>query len=185
MSAVVAVVSEPVPLEVGAQVAPFEVQTLSHGQLRVPSGGLLHLQFQRFAGCPICNLHMKSFAQGLERLRASGVQTVAFFHSSAESMRPFQGDLPFPVVPDPEQRLYRQFSVGRSALAALHPSAMWAAMKGMLTAPANPLRGEGGTSGLPADFLLGPDGRVLAVHYGDHANDLWSVEQVLELARRP
>ncbi|WP_259464520.1 hypothetical protein [Streptomyces sp. TLI_171] len=28
----------------------------------VPAGGLLHLQFRRFAGCPVCNLHLRSFA---------------------------------------------------------------------------------------------------------------------------
>ncbi len=33
--------------------------------------------------------------------------------------------------------------------------------------------------GLPADFLIDPDGRVLAAHYGTHANDQWSVDDLL------
>jgi hypothetical protein len=32
---------------------------------------------------------------------------------------------------------------------------------------------------LPADFLIGSDGLVIACKYGDHANDHWSVDEVL------
>jgi hypothetical protein len=37
--------------------------------------------------------------------------------------------------------------------------------------------------GLPADFLIAPDGRVLATSYGKHANDQWSVDELLDLAK--
>ena len=37
--------------------------------------------------------------------------------------------------------------------------------------------------GLPADFLIAPDGRVLAAHYGSHADDQWSLDELLALAR--
>ena len=168
-------------LNPGAQLAPFELETLSHGVVKVPSGGLLHLQFRRFAGCPICNLHLRAFARHIGKLEAAKVTTVAFFHSSAEVMRPLQGDLPFPVVADLERRWYQRFAVERSALAAMHPSAMWAAMRGLIGTNANPTKGEGGASGLPADFLISAEGTVLASHYGTHADDSWSVEQVLAL----
>ncbi|WP_437935909.1 hypothetical protein [Sorangium sp. So ce341] len=91
-------------LRPGDILAPSTLETLCHGPLRIPSGGLLHLQFRRFAGCPVCNLHLRSFSQGREQLAEAAVQTVAFFHSSAETMRPYHADLPFPVVPDPERR---------------------------------------------------------------------------------
>ena len=35
--------------------------------------------------------------------------------------------------------------------------------------------------GKPADFLIGRDGRVLARKYGVHADDQWSVEELLRL----
>jgi hypothetical protein len=47
-----------------------------------------------------------------------------------------------------------------------------------------PLFPEGGRYGLPADFLVSPDGIVLAAHYGEHADDQWSVDTVLLLAAR-
>jgi hypothetical protein len=33
--------------------------------------------------------------------------------------------------------------------------------------------------GLPADFLIASDGRVLACKYGAHAYDQWSVDEIL------
>lgn len=110
--------------QVGDVVAPVTLATLSHGPLTLPSGGLVHLQFRRFAGCPVCNLHLQSFVRGLPRLQAAGVTPVAFFHSSAQAMRPFQGDLPFPTVPDLERRWYAHFGVERSLWAVMHPRVM-------------------------------------------------------------
>ncbi|GAB3809194.1 hypothetical protein GCM10027605_43400 [Micromonospora zhanjiangensis] len=49
--------------------------------------------------------------------------------------------------------------------------------------PLPSLRQENGRLGLPADFLIDGDGRVLAVRYGEHAYDQWSVDELLDLAR--
>ncbi|MBL8955293.1 MAG: AhpC/TSA family protein [Myxococcaceae bacterium] len=170
-------------LKPGSIVAPFQVDTLAHGRLALPSSGVVHLQFRRFAGCPICNLHLRQFAREQGRLEAAGVKTVAFVHSSAEAMRPYQGDLPFATVPDAEKHWYRQFGVERSAVAMFHPRALWAAIKGSLTVKHNPLAGEGGMTGLPADFLLDAQGTVLALKYGAHPDDAWSVDEVIALVQ--
>ena len=37
---------------------------------------------------------------------------------------------------------------------------------------------------LPADLLIGPDGRVLATRYGTHVDDQWSDDELLDLAAR-
>ncbi len=72
--------------------------------------------------------------------------------------------------------------VERSVLAAAHPSAWWAAARGLLLAPSNPFTGAAQQTGLPADFLVDSTGVIAAVHYGSHANDPWSVEDVLALS---
>jgi hypothetical protein len=41
----------------------------------------------------------------------------------------------------------------------------------------------GGRFGLPADFLIAPDGTVLACKYGVHAYDQWSGDDLLTLAK--
>ncbi|HSC85674.1 MAG TPA: peroxiredoxin-like family protein [Polyangiaceae bacterium] len=168
---------------VGERVAPIELPTLAHGSIRVPDPqhAYVHLQFRRFAGCPVCNLHLHRFAQGHARLEAAQVRSVAFFHSSAELMRPYQGSLPFPVVPDPDRRWYRIFGVERSALAVVHRQVVWSALRGLVGAPSNPFAGGTDQTGLPADFMIDPDGTIAALHYGKHADDQWSLDELLEL----
>ncbi len=165
---------------VGQSIDPLELSSLSHGTIRLPKAGTTHLQFRRFAGCPICNLHLRQFARGYAQLLESGVEVVAFFHSSRESMLPYQGSLPFPTVPDEERNLYRLFGVERSFGAVLHPKAAWAMVKGLARPSANPLAGGPDPNGLPADFLIDQDGIIQDLKYGAHADDHWSVEEVLD-----
>jgi hypothetical protein len=37
---------------------------------------------------------------------------------------------------------------------------------------------------LPADFLIGTDGKVLARKYAEHASDHWSVDELIALSRK-
>ena len=142
-----------------------------------------HLQFRRFAGCPICNLHLQSFVRRNSELVAAGVREIVVFHSSREALLPFQGAFPFHVIGDPGKKLYRQFGVETSLKALLNP-AVWPVMfKGSLAKNKPKGAPEGGPLGLPADFLISSDGRVIESHYGKHAYDQWSVDQLLELVR--
>lgn len=49
--------------------------------------------------------------------------------------------------------------------------------------PVANLHPTGGHLGLPADFLIGSDGRVIACKYGMHADDQWSVDELLAQLR--
>ena len=49
--------------------------------------------------------------------------------------------------------------------------------------PAN-LHPTGGLLGLPADFLIDTDGRVIACRHGNHAYDQWSVDDLLAARAR-
>lgn len=157
-----------------------------------PAGALTHLQFRRFAGCPICNLHLRSISNRLSEITAAGVREVAVFHSTTAQLRKYEADIPFAVVGDPEKELYRRFGVEASAKAILKPGALralpggwWHATKTAITKrraplPANPTNGN---LGLPADMLIDASGRIAAVKYGKHAYDQWSVDELLVMAR--
>jgi hypothetical protein len=125
-------------------------------------------------------------------IAAAGIREVAVFHSPAANMLPHQGELPFAVVADPGRELYRAFGVETSPRAVLHPRAWpaplnprtWAVVAHGIRSGGSPSPARGESAlGLPADFLIGPSGRVLAVSYGRHANDQWPVGQLLQLAR--
>ena len=48
---------------------------------------LVHLQFRRFAGCPVCNLHLRTIVRRHAEITAAGVREVVVFHSSATELR--------------------------------------------------------------------------------------------------
>ncbi|NIH82487.1 peroxiredoxin-like family protein [Amycolatopsis viridis] len=169
------------------EVSPRELVAVTGERVPVPDPArLVHLQFRRFAGCPICNLHLRSIVQRHDEISAAGIREVVFFHSPADELREY--DLPFAVVADPGKRYYREFGVESGGRALLHPRTWGAILRGSaltlvgrFRAPA--ARQEGGRLGLPADFLIDPSGRVLASKHGEHAYDQWSVDELLAHAR--
>jgi peroxiredoxin len=153
---------------------------------------LVHLQFRRFAGCPICNLHLRSFAQRLAEVDAAGVREVVVFHSTDAEMRRYEDHLPFAAIGDAEKKLYREFGVEAGPGSLLHPRALLAILRSIVPVTVETiarrrqvanLSPHGGRLGLPADFLIATDGRVLAAKYGTHADDQWSVNEVIALAQ--
>lgn len=168
----------------GETIPAMKLMNIHDAEVAIPSGAKrVHLQFRRFAGCPICNLHLQSFIQRNAEIEAAGVHEVVIFHSPKESLLPFQGKFPFDVVGDPEKKLYAQFGVGSSLFSLLDVRA-WPAIVNGNTATEKPTGApEGGPLGLPADFLIAADGKVLASHYGRHAYDQWSVDELLKLAK--
>ena len=180
-------------LNAGSSVIGRQLGTVSGATVAIPDpDGLVHLQFRRFAGCPVCNLHLRSFVRRSDEVLDARIREVVVFHSPAEDLLPQVADLPFAVVPDPGKKLYREFGV-ESAKRALLDSRAWPAIvRGVLVSlwgivrrrhPAPPSSAHGGRLGLPADFLIASDGSVIAVKYGQHAYDQWSVGELLALAR--
>ncbi len=172
-------------------VAPRQLVTVTGAPVRLPDPDrLVHLQFRRFAGCPVCNLHLRSFVHRRDEVEAAGIHEVVLFHSTAADLRPHVADLPFDVVADPDKVLYREFGVESAPRSLLHPKAWPAIVRAVAVAlpdvvrkrkPAPPAKPDGGRFGLPADFLIAPDGRVLAARHGTHVYDQWSVDELLNL----
>jgi peroxiredoxin len=163
---------------------PRQLETINLGPVQIPDPNrLVHLQLRRFAGCPICSLHLRSFARRHEELVAARVVEVAVFHSSIEDLRKVHLNQPFAIVPDPEKQLYTELGVGTSASAMLDPSVWVAAGRALRAgASADPSAGSGdGSFGLPGDFLIDPDGRIVAAYRGVHADDQWSVDELLQI----
>jgi len=123
---------------------PSVAATTIHGKaVRVPDreARFVHLQFRRFAGCPVCNFHLRTLSVRSAEIAAQDIHEIVFFHSGRDEMLRYQAELPFDCVADRTKTFYRQFGV------------------------------ENGILGLPADFLVGPDGRPVVCHYGTHAYD--------------
>ncbi|MDL4813973.1 peroxiredoxin-like family protein [Actinomadura opuntiae] len=176
----------------GSDVPARELTPVGGPPVPVPDPArLVHLQFRRFAGCPICNLHLRSFVVRHAEVEAAGIREVVVFHSPDEELRKHVTGLPFPVVGDPSKKLYAEFGVESGRRSLLDPRVWSPLVRAVLTGTWQTIRGRehlpssspaGGRLGLPGDFLIGPDGRVLAAKYGEHAYDQWSVDELLALA---
>jgi peroxiredoxin len=174
---------------VGSVITPRELVTVSGEAVPIPDPDrLVHLQLRRFAGCPICNAHLQSIVRRHDEIADAGIREVVVFHSTDQELRHYVTELPFAVVGDPDKVLYAEFGVGSSVRAVLDPRALAPALVSVVRqsvgaaggqTPVANLHPTGGHLGLPADFLIGPDGRVLACKRGRHANDQWTVDEVL------
>ena len=178
---------------VGSMFEPRTLVTLFGDAVSVPNPvERVHLQLRRFAGCPVCDRHLHELARRNAEIEAAGVREVVVFHSTAEELRKYEADLPFSVVPDPNKRLYFELGVESGPRALLDPRAWPTIARAVLRSAGRVVSGRGtlpslnpggGRLGLPAEFLIERDGRVLAAHYGEHAGDHWSVDELLRLAR--
>jgi len=178
----------------GATLDPLDLTAVTGSPIAVPDPDrLVHLQFRRFAGCPVCNLHLRSVAVRHDEIAAAGIREVAVFHSPAEELRQYAAGLPFALIGDPDKRLYTRFGVESARRALLDPRVVptivravaRSAVRIALRRDQPPARKpHGGRIGLPADFLVDSTGRLAAAKYGEHAYDQWSVDELLALARQ-
>lgn len=170
---------------IGQTIAPLNLANIEDTPVDIPASGLLtHLQFRRFAGCPICNLHLQSFFKRSDELKQHAIREVIVFHATQEKMHESVIDVPFDLIADPERIIYKQFGVEGSWRAVLNLGIVKSGFKGMkkfgVALPQN-LEAE---LGLPADFLIDEEGKIVALKYGDHADDQWSVDEVLDLSKQ-
>lgn len=151
-------------------------------------GGSILLSFYRYASCPLCNLRVHELVAHHDEWRERGLHLLAVFESPAEHIRRYldRHDAPFPILPDPERRLYRQYGVqpswgGLLRVMTHHFPMVYEAVvrKGFL-----PGRMDGDWAMVPADFLIGPDLRIAEAFYGRHIGDHMPVTQIRQYLDR-
>jgi peroxiredoxin len=177
----------------GTMLPSYELADVRGEPVAIPdSQRVVHLQFRRFAGCPICNLHLASIAARHDQIQAAGVREVVLFHSEAHELRKHVEDFPLAVVADPNRRLYAAFGVESAPRALLDPRAWPGVLAAVVLGTVAIIRGRarppslqprGGRLGLPADFLIDKSGRVVDCHYGEHADDQWSADEIIARAK--
>lgn len=175
-------------IQPGKVIVKRTLMTAESRPIEIPAAkDIVHLQFRRFAGCPFCSLHLRSFMRRYDEIVTAGIREVVVFRSTAAALRHHHADTPFAVIPDPGDKLYSEFGVGSGLRALLNPQALLMVLPYVLRVlprlPGMPPSGKSAL-GLPADFLIATDGRVVTCQYGAHADDQWSVDELLALARQ-
>jgi thioredoxin-dependent peroxiredoxin len=176
-------------LKPGQPAVPFTVQTIDGKTISLSqyNGKPLLLMFYRYASCPMCNLRLHDFARDYERLERQGLNVIAFFHSSVKGIRAHAGErhYPFPLVADPAFRIYALYGVETSwwrlLVSVLLPSFYVDWLRSMKHRYWGGLAWQ--MAKMPADFLIGPDGRIVLAHYGRDIGDHLSVDQIAACLR--
>lgn len=172
-------------VKVGEFVLPKTLATISETFVEIPSNQrVTHIQFRRFASCPICNLHINSFMERHLDLVANGIQEIVVFHSTQDEMLKRGGDVPFAMIADPAKELYKAFGVESSIMAIINPAAWISSVKGLAKFKKIPYEKNQSFFGLPADFIISKSGEVVAAKYGIHADDHWEVDEVITMTRQ-
>ena len=174
-------------LNPGDKAVPFSAETIEGETISLErfAGRPLLLMFYRYASCPMCNLRLRDFAQHYHKLHERGMEVVAFFHSPASYIRRNAGKqhYPFHLVPDPEFKVYRSYGVETSwlrfFLSMLLPSFSVDWIRSMRYGFWGGVDWQMGK--MPADFLVGPEGRILKTHYGRDIGDHLAVKEVDEM----
>ncbi len=147
-------------------------------------GTRVWLAFFRYASCPLCNLRVRDIIARHDELTAGGMSIIAVFQSPASSVARYVGKQapPFPLVCDPEERLYRRFGLEARLSAFVSPANV---ARASLATAAGFLPGamDGTKTRIPADFLVDEDGVLADVFYGDVIADHIPFERVEHFAR--
>jgi len=150
--------------------------------LNAYQGKRVLLSFYRYASCPLCNLRVHQLTQANEQLKNLNIELIAVFQSPIERIKEYVGtqNVPFPIVADPEEKLYKLYGVKTS---------LWKTFKGMMKL--NKLKearqqgfkvgkSDGPISRVPADFLLNEDLNVEIAYYGKDIGDHLPIQEILD-----
>lgn len=140
-------------------------------------GKKVFLAFFRFAGCPICNYRVHELINSYDELSAKGIEVIAIFESSNETLNMYtkDADIPFVMISDPDASIYKQYGVGKSI------SKMFSAVgdeeiaangkKGDELFDGNKYEIDGSLTRTTADILVNENGMIQIAHYGQAVGD--------------
>lgn len=178
-------------LTVGEKLPEFVYDTpfaagVSMGETAGKVQGKTALVFLRYYGCTLCQYDIHMFAGEYEKITAAGGQLLVALQSDprklAEQMAP--GDLPFAILCDPEQTLYKRFEIGSAA--SKEKLLDLKTVGKVARAKASGFRHgdyEGDELQLPAVFVVNRDMELTHVHYGVSGGDVPTPGELAELLR--
>lgn len=142
--------------------------------------------FFRPIWCPICNHRTHELIKAYDELKKKGIEVIAIYPTNAESMAEYVKDakIPFTVISDPNEVLYKQYSIERSMKKAKatmgQDGIMDVVKKGMELFGGKQYdeKSEKYMDIISADFLVGAKRNVKVAYYGEHVADHYSLEKL-------
>lgn len=142
-------------------------------ELKSLSGSKVWLAFFRYAACPLCNLRVHEMMKKNERYEEAGLKIVAVFQSPPEKMAEYVGKLdpPFPLIADPQEKLYKLYGLGSSPVGFMNPGMLWKIAKAYKSGVLKIGAPDGTVDRIPGDFLIDENGVVRDIFNGSDISD--------------
>jgi peroxiredoxin Q/BCP len=176
-------------LKVNQQAPDFTITDLSGQiiQIKKTQDQKIFLAFHRNAGCPVCNLRFHELNRNASLFSASNIKVILVYESTKDKMLEYLGNekYPFHFVADPENRLYNLYSIERSlgkVMKSMWNGIMSKAMAGKKLFT-RPIKQDGHTDTIPAEFLINTDGSLSIAHYGNFIGDHISINEIVGTAQ--
>lgn len=136
-------------------------------------GEPIWLIFYRYAGCPLCNLHIMSLTLRREIVEDKGLKVVAVFESEPEDFTRVTRIPPkqtFHLLADPKKKVYELYGTESRLSGLASPKAGLSLLKAF-GAGFKQGKISGDIGQIPASFLINPEGIIETIHYGRHVDD--------------
>ena len=161
-------------LQEGSRAPELNTTDVQGGDVRLDNmKGKVMLSFYRYASCPFCNIRMHEIISRYDECKSVNLECIAIFESPRESIIKYVGkqDMPFPVIADPEQTLYKKYCVTGSVWGFFKGSLSLRRLAQALAQGFFPGKMEGDKFMLPADFLIDSQGVIARAYYGNSISD--------------
>ena len=148
-------------------------QTLAATAEKAPKTALI---FLRYWGCTLCQYDIHLLAKSYDKIRAAGGQLLVVLQSDPARLAGELGSadaLPFDIICDPDQALYRQFGI--EAAASMAKMADLKMVGKVIKAGKLGFKHgayEGEEKQLPAAFVVDRQCKLLYAHYAKSVSDM-------------
>lgn len=164
-------------------VTPFsEGHTLAQTAAGAPKTAIV---FLRYWGCTLCQYDIHLMAQHYDEIRANGGQLLVVLQSDPALLAQELGSadaLPFAIVCDPEQKLYKDFCI-QPAASMMKMADLKMLGKIVKATKLGMKHGtyEGDEQQLPAAFVVDGECRILYARYGASVSDIPDAQELAKL----
>ncbi len=167
----------------GKAVIPFQTTDLEGKAVNLADyqGQKVLLTFFRKASCPFCNMGIQQLIKHHQQFEEKGIKIIALFASPKEQVEKYAGQqqAPFPIIPDGEFEIYRQYGVevsyAKMLKSMVNPVKVGKAMFGGFFS----LRSMTQEPVIPADFLIDEQQNIHRAYYGQDYDDHLPIAEVL------
>ena len=166
-------------------VTPFTAgHTLAETAARAPKTALV---FLRYWGCPLCQYDIHLLAQAHAEITAHGGQLFVVLQSDPGNLAEQLGTpdkLPFQIICDPEQKLYKEFCITPAAsMAKMADLKMVGKIVKATKLGFKHGAYEGDEQQLPAAFVVDQERNILYAHYAKSVSDMPDATEYAKLLK--